>query len=144
MKPIPFDNPPNPFASTELEYLEEVPIAKPQVFEDNTQEILSRNDSPDIGFDFSVNPYRGCMHSCAYCYARPTHEYLGFGAGADFERKIVVKLHAAELLREAFEKKSWTGELILFSGNTDCYQPLESSYALTRGCLTVCRDYCNP
>jgi DNA repair photolyase len=105
---------------------------------------LSDNDSPDLGFRYSVNPYRGCLHGCAYCYARPTHEYLGFGSGADFERKIVVKLRARELLREAFEKKSWVGELILFSGNTDCYQPLELSYGLTRACLEVCLEYRNP
>jgi DNA repair photolyase len=78
------------------------------------------------------------------CYARPTHEYLGFGSGTDFERKIVVKPRAAELLREAFERKSWKGELIVFSGNTDCYQPLEASYRLTRSCLEVCADYQNP
>jgi DNA repair photolyase len=91
-----------------------------------------------------VNPYRGCFHGCAYCYARPTHEYLGFGSGTDFERKIVVKPDAAALLREAFEKKSWKGELVMFSGNTDCFQPLEASYRLTRACLEVCAEYSNP
>jgi DNA repair photolyase len=91
-----------------------------------------------------VNPYRGCFHSCAYCYARPTHEYLGLGAGTDFDRKITVKPDAARLLREAFERPSWKGELIVFSGVTDCYQPLEASYRLTRACLEVCAEYRNP
>src|SRR5213082_308697 len=105
-----------------------------EVFEDGSRKILAENDSPDVGFKWSVNPYRGCHHGCAYCYARPSHEYLSFGAGTDFSRKIVVKPRAAELLREAFEKKSWKGELIVFSGITDCYQPLESKLRITRAC----------
>jgi DNA repair photolyase len=144
MRPLPLRNPPNRWRKEAVSYLEEEPTVELTVFEDQTRRILSDNDSPDLGFKYSVNPYRGCLHGCSYCYARPSHEYLGFGAGADFERKIVVKLKAAELLREAFEKKSWVGELILFSGNTDCYQPLESSYGLTRACLEVCREYRNP
>ena len=119
-------------------------MAPLEVFEDHTRNILSRNDSPDIGFDWSVNPYRGCFHACAYCYARPSHEYLSFGAGTDFERKIVVKKHAPELLRDAFDAPKWRGELVIFSGVTDCYQPLEASYRLTRGCLEVCAEYRNP
>jgi len=91
-----------------------------------------------------VNPYRGCFHGCAYCYARPTHPYLGFGAGTDFERQIVVKVNVVERLRAAFQKKSWRRELVAFSGNTDCYQPIEAQYELTRGCLEVCADYSNP
>ena len=144
MRPLPLRNPPNRWRQELVEYEGEAPNLELTVFEDQTRHILSDNDSPDLGFRYSINPYRGCLHGCSYCYARPSHEYLGFGAGADFERKIVVKLHAAALLREAFEKKSWVGELILFSGNTDCYQPLESSYRLTRGCLEVCLDYRNP
>src|SRR5258708_11852033 len=140
----PVSNPPNPWLSTEVEYLEEIPDAKLEVYEDHTREILASNDSPDVGFSWSVNPYRGCFHSCAYCYARPTHEYLGLGAGTDFDRKITVKPDAPRLLREAFERPSWKGELIVFSGVTDCYQPLEASYRLTRGCLQVCADYHNP
>src|SRR5262249_8799913 len=101
-------------------------------------------DSPDIGFRWSINPYRGCFHACAYCYARPTHEYLSFGAGTDFDRKITVKPEAPRLLREAFDKKSWQGEPIMFSGVTACYQPLEAHYRLTRGCLEVCAEYRNP
>src|SRR5690606_33463304 len=91
MRPIPVANPPNPWASTEIEWIGAPPEIRLRVFEDHTREILSRNDSPDLGFRYSVNPYRGCFHGCAYCYARPTHEYLGFGAGSDFERQIVVK-----------------------------------------------------
>jgi DNA repair photolyase len=144
MRPLPLRNPPNPWRKEVVSYLEETPNVELTVFEDQSKSILSDNDSPDLGFRYSVNPYRGCLHGCAYCYARPSHEYLGFGAGADFERKIVVKLRAGELLREAFEKKSWVGEMILFSGNTDCYQPLEASYGLTRACLEVCLEYCNP
>jgi DNA repair photolyase len=140
----PVSNPPNPWSTAEVDYLGEAPLAKLEVYEDHTREILASNDSPDIGFRYSVNPYRGCFHSCAYCYARPTHEYLGMGAGTDFDRKITLKPHAPQLLREAFERRSWTGELIMFSGVTDCYQPLEASYRLTRGCLEVCAEYKNP
>ena len=138
VRPVPISNPPNPWATTEVEYLEAAPEVRLEVFVDGTRNILSKNDSPDVGFTWSVNPYRGCFHACAYCYARPTHEYLSFGAGTDFDRKIVVKLEAPELLRAAFAKKSWRRETVVFSGVTDCYQPLEASYRLTRGCLEVC------
>jgi DNA repair photolyase len=106
--------------------------------------VLSKNDSPDVGFSFSVNPYRGCMHACAYCYARPSHEYLSFGAGSDFDTQILIKPEAPRLLREGFDRPSWKGECVVFSGVTDCYQPLEATYRLTRGCLEVCADYRNP
>jgi DNA repair photolyase len=145
MRPLPIANPQGRFERTLREYdVEENPGAPLQVFEDASRKILSDNDSPDIGFRWSVNPYRGCFHGCAYCYARPTHEYLSFGAGTDFDRKIVVKPEAPALLREAFEKKSWKGELVAFSGVTDCYQPLEATLRLTRGCLEVCAEYKNP
>ncbi|WP_394849088.1 PA0069 family radical SAM protein [Pendulispora brunnea] len=145
MRPLPIANPPNPWSSTEVRYMEgEAPHQDLQVFEDHTRQILSKNDSPDVGFTWSVNPYRGCFHACAYCYARPGHEYLSFGAGTDFERKIVIKPKAPELLREAFDKPAWKGDLLAFSGVTDCYQPLEASYRLTRGCLEVCAEYKNP
>ena len=141
----PIANPPNPFLSSSREYLDGCdPGALPETWEDHTREILSHNDSPDLGFRWSVNPYRGCQHACAYCYARPTHEYLSLGAGTDFDTKIAVKVKAPELLREALEKKSWQGETIVFSGVTDCYQPLEASYRLTRGCLEVLAEYRNP
>ncbi|MBZ4398885.1 PA0069 family radical SAM protein [Myxococcus sp. MISCRS1] len=144
MKARPVDNPPNPWASTAVEYLDEIPPAKLEVWEDHSRQVLSHNDSPDVGFDWSVNPYRGCLHACAYCYARPTHQYLDFGAGTDFETKLVMKPRAAELLRDAFERPSWKGDTVVFSGVTDCYQPLEASMRLTRACLEVCAEYKNP
>jgi DNA repair photolyase len=137
-------NPPNPFESQYRELLDAPPAVKLQIFEDNSRSILSRNESPDVSFRWSVNPYRGCFHACAYCYARPSHEYLGFGAGTDFESKLVVKPDAALLLRQAFLKPSWGGELVIFSGNTDCYQPLEAAWGLTRACLEVCAEFRNP
>ena len=144
MRAVPISNPPNPWATTEVEYLEAPPEVALEVYEDHTRQILSKNDSPDLGFTWSINPYRGCFHACAYCYARPSHEYLGMGAGTDFDRKIVIKPRAAELLRAAFAKKTWKKEVVVFSGVTDCYQPLEASYRLTRGCLEVCADVANP
>jgi DNA repair photolyase len=138
------ENPASRFERFRVEYEEGAPPASLDIYEDQSHTILSENDSPDLGFRFSVNPYRGCLHGCAYCYARPSHEYLGFGAGSDFERKLVVKRRAPELLAKAFDKKSWTGELVVFSGNTDCYQPLEKELELTRGCLEVCARYRNP
>ncbi|HJK94819.1 MAG TPA: PA0069 family radical SAM protein [Polyangiaceae bacterium LLY-WYZ-15_(1-7)] len=142
--PRPVANPPNPFEEASLEWDGPPPPAKLEVFEEDAKSALSRNDSPDVGFTWSVNPYRGCFHACAYCYARPSHQYWGFGAGTDFDRKIVVKRNVAERLREAFERPSWKGETIAFSGNTDCYQPLEASYGLTRACLEVCRAFRQP
>ncbi|MCE9668207.1 PA0069 family radical SAM protein [Myxococcus stipitatus] len=144
MKARPIDNPPNPWASTEVEYLDEIPPSRLEVWEDHSRQIVSSNDSPDVCFSWSVNPYRGCLHACAYCYARPTHEYLDFGAGTDFETRLVVKPRAAELLRDTFERPSWKGETVVFSGVTDCYQPLEASLRLTRACLEVCAEYRNP
>jgi DNA repair photolyase len=274
-------NPPNPWDSAHVEWLEEPPVAQLEVHEEHAKSILAENDSPDVGFRWSLNPYRGCFHACAYClsgdtpvlmadgrqralrdirvgdhvygtvdcgggvrdlvrtrvfahwstekpgvrvtlangtsliasadhrfltdcgwahvgmleparsrlvaptgsedglrvlrveplggasvpmfdittgtgdfiadgvishncYARPSHQWLGFGAGTDFERKIVVKVNAPELLRAQFLKPSWKGELIAFSGDTDCYQPLEASYELTRRCLEVCAEFKNP
>ncbi len=137
-------NPPNPFDSTHRQLLEPASPVSLEVFEDHPREILSRNESPDLDFRWSVNPYRGCFHGCAYCYARPTHEYWGFGAGTDFESKLIVKQNASTLLRQAFSRISWRGEVVAFSGNTDCYQPLEATYGLTRSCLEVCREFRNP
>jgi DNA repair photolyase len=144
VRPLPLENPASRFERFRVEYEEGAPNASLDIYDDQSQTILSENDSPDLGFRFSVNPYRGCLHGCAYCYARPSHEYLGFGAGSDFERKLVVKRRAPELLAAAFDKRSWTGELVVFSGNTDCYQPLEKQLELTRGCLEVCARYRNP
>ncbi len=137
-------NPPNPWLSTTTEYLGPPPEAALEVYVDSSRGALSKNDSPDIPFTWSVNPYRGCYHGCAYCYARPSHEYLGFGAGSDFERKLTVKPDIAALLKQQFDHPRWRGELVVFSGNTDCYQPLEASEGLTRACLEVCREYRNP
>jgi len=140
----PVANPPNPWDRHRIEWLDEPPNATLQVFEEQARSILSENESPDLPFRFSLNPYRGCIHACAYCYARPSHQYLGFGAGTDFDRKIVVKTNAPRLLREAFLRPSWRGDGIVLSGNTDCYQALEASYELTRGCLSVCLEFQNP
>ncbi|MFO0728622.1 MAG: PA0069 family radical SAM protein [Myxococcota bacterium] len=137
-------NPPNPWHSDRVDWLGAPPEAELEIFEDQSKSILAKNDSPDIPFTYSVNPYRGCYHGCAYCYARPSHQYLDFGAGTDFEKKLVIKRDAAALLRAAFEKPSWKGDLIVLSGNTDCYQPLEVSLGLTRACLEVCLEYQNP
>lgn len=144
MKLLPVHNPPNRFSSTTLEYDEQAPPAHLEIFEERARSVISENDSPDVPMRFSVNPYRGCVHACAYCYARPSHQYLGFGAGTDFDRKIVVRVNAPEVLRATFDKRGWKGESITFSGNTDCYQPLERSYELTRRCLEACADYRNP
>jgi DNA repair photolyase len=144
MRPRAIANPPNPWSTTELEYLEEIPQARVELYDDATSSILSKNDSPDLGFRFSVNPYRGCNHGCAYCFARPSHEYLSWGAGTDFDTKLLVKRNAPALLRAAFDKPSWKGELVMFSGVTDCYQPIEAALRLTRGCLEVCAEYRNP
>lgn len=142
-------NPPLRFTTTQIDRLDpslEAPpdLAGLEVTEENAKSILSENQSPDIGFRFSINPYRGCFHACSYCYARPTHAYLGLGSGTDFDRKIVVKTNAGALLEEAFEKRSWQGEHIALSGNTDCYQPLEAKYQITRQILEVCARYRNP
>lgn len=137
-------NPPNPFESVNREMLEPAPDAKLEVYEDASRTILSHNESPDLQFRWSANPYRGCFHSCAYCYARRYHEYLDMGAGTDFESKLVIKPDAPQLLRGEFLKKSWKGELVMFSGVTDCYQPIEAVYKLTRGCMEVCVDFRNP
>ncbi len=146
MRSRPTANPTNRFVTTALEYDpgEGPPASSVTLLEDHSRSILSHNDSPDLGFSWSVNPYRGCVHACAYCYARPTHEYLDLGAGTDFDTKIIYKPRAAELLRGAFDAKSWKGELVMFSGVTDCYQPFESRLGLTRACLEVCLEYRNP
>lgn len=140
----PIDNPPNPWHSTHVEYLGDRPSAELKVYHERAKSILSKNESPDLPFRYSLNPYRGCFHACAYCYARPSHQYWDFGAGSDFERKLVAKVNAPEALEQTFNRPSWKGELIAFSGNTDCYQPLEASYELTRRSLEVCLRYRNP
>ena len=140
----PVANPPNPYRSQHAEWLEPPPVSKLEIFEETSGSILTRNDSPDIPFTWSVNPYRGCQHACAYCYARPYHEYLDLGAGTDFETKLFAKTNAPELLRKAFSKKSWNREWVTFSGITDCYQPIEASFGITRECLQVCIEFETP
>lgn len=119
------------------EYLAQLCRPPTEYLADESQTIVVENDSPDIGFRYSVNPYRGCAHGCSYCYARPTHEYLGLSAGLDFETKVFVKYRAAELLRDFLARPSWKPETIAFSGVTDCYQPAEREFSITRGCLAV-------
>jgi DNA repair photolyase len=140
-------NPKNRFER--LEYLpdpeeEQQPLPRTQFIEDDTQSILSRNDSPDVPFTYSVNPYRGCEHGCAYCFARPTHEYLGYSAGLDFETKIMVKARAPELLRKELSSPRWKPETVALSGVTDCYQPIERKLELTRRCVAVLAEFRNP
>ncbi len=115
-----------------------------QYFRDTTRSILSKNTSPDIPFTYSINPYRGCEHGCVYCYARPSHEYLGFSAGLDFETKILVKERAPQLLSDAFQKSSWRPQVVILSGNTDAFQPLERKLEISRGCLKVFLKHRNP
>ena len=141
-------NPPNRFggpwyeadldqAEHDQEYVDAQRNRPTEYIPDNTKTLITENDSPDVGFRYSINPYRGCSHGCAYCYARPYHEYLGWSAGLDFETKILVKEKAPELFREFLCRENWKPELIAMSGVTDCYQPAERHYRLTRGCLEV-------
>lgn len=120
------------------------PGPKTHFYEDLTQTIISTNDSPDLGFDASINPYRGCEHGCSYCYARPTHEYLGFSAGLDFETRIMIKPKAAELLRAELSSPKWVPRLLALSGVTDPYQPVERKLGITRRCLEVLAEFRNP
>jgi len=145
------DNPPNRF-----ERLSYLPILEPmteddpdrspktQFLRDSSKSLITFNDSPDIGFDSSINPYRGCEHGCIYCYARPYHEYLGFSAGLDFETKILVKEAAPELLRQELMSPKWKPQILAISGVTDCYQPIERKLQLTRRCLEVLAEFRNP
>lgn len=144
-------NTPNRFEKTHLEpldiaveYDDDPPPLKTVFYPDSSKTILAKNDSPDLPFTYSINPYRGCEHGCIYCYARPSHEYLGFSAGLDFESKIMVKMNAPALLAETFSKRSWEPQMVAFSGNTDCYQPVERKLQLTRKCLEVFLHYRNP
>jgi DNA repair photolyase len=122
-----------------------VPSAIPTLYlRDPTHSAISTNQSPDIGFDASLNPYRGCEHACAYCYARPTHEYLGFSAGLDFETRILVKQDLPRLLRKELAGRRWRPQVIALSGVTDAYQPIEQKLELTRRCLEVLLEFRNP
>ena len=123
---------------------EEKPRRETQFFQDHTKTIIARNQSPDVGFEVSVNPYRGCEHGCIYCFARPTHEYLGFSAGLDFESRIMVKPDAPRLLEAALSSPRWKPQFLMMSGVTDCYQPIERKLKITRGCLEVLAKFRNP
>ena len=144
-------NPFNPFSKTEfteahVEAIDEkyVPNTKTQFFSETPKAFVNRITSPDVGMMYSANPYQGCEHGCIYCYARNSHQYWGFSAGLDFEQKIIVKPDAPRLLEETLLSRSWRGETISFSGNTDCYQPIERKMKLTRQCLEVMLRYRNP
>ncbi len=136
-------NPANRYEPLHVE-LDETGNPATTFLRDTTRQILSSNDSPDIPFDRSLNPYRGCEHGCVYCYARLTHEFLGWSAGLDFETRIMVKDRAPELLRGALRQASWRPQTIAMSGVTDPYQPAESRWRLTRGCLEVLAEFRNP
>jgi DNA repair photolyase len=142
-------NPPNRFARLSLERdadwdPEQDPAPKTQFYRDLSQSLITYNESPDIPFRASLNVYRGCEHGCSYCYARPTHEYLGFSAGLDFESRIMVKEQAPELLRRELSSPKWQPQELAMSGVTDCYQPIERRLQLTRRCLAVLAEFRNP
>jgi DNA repair photolyase len=147
-------NPPNRFERIRLSEAPELGFAvspddasedpRSELLVDPSRTILSRNDSPDVPFDTSVNPYRGCQHACAYCFARPSHEYLGYSAGLDFETKILVKPRAAELLRKQLLSAAWKPRTVALSGVTDPYQPAERRLRITRACLEVLTEFRNP
>ena len=142
-------NPANRFEKIAFERDEEIsdedyPLPKTEFFKDTSKSIISYNDSPDIFFETSLNPYRGCEHGCVYCYARPTHEYFGLSSGWDFESKIFVKTDAAALLKKELAHPKWKPQVVVMSGVTDCYQPCEKKFQITRSCLEVLRDFRNP
>ncbi|HLJ96111.1 MAG TPA: PA0069 family radical SAM protein [Gemmataceae bacterium] len=138
-------DPPNRFGGPQADfeqiedetYLEQVLHRPTEYLPDHSKSIVTENDSPDVGFRYSINPYRGCQHGCSYCYARPTHEFLGLNAGLDFETKIFVKMSAPELFRDFLARECWNPEAIAMSGVSDCYQPGERRFRLTRSCLEV-------
>jgi DNA repair photolyase len=141
--------PPNRFERmhVELEYDDDHPPPEKVAtvyYRDASRTILAENQSPDVPFRWSLNPYRGCEHGCSYCYARPSHEQLGFNAGIDFESRIMVKPDAPALLRKTFSSPCWTPEFVSLSGNTDCYQPVERTLRITRGCVEVFAEFRNP
>ncbi len=141
-------NPGNRFERTSYQTTEwdepEDPSPHTVFLKDETRSIINYNDSPDVGFNASINPYRGCEHGCIYCFARPNHEYLGFSAGLDFESKILVKEDAPELLRRELSSPRWEPQVIAISGVTDAFQPIERRLRLTRRCLEVLVEFRNP
>ncbi len=138
-------NPANRFTHLSVELEEPPPDRVPTTYlVDGSKSAITYNDSPDVGFDASLNPYRGCEHGCIYCYARPTHEFLGFSAGLDFESRILVKEHAPELLRAELAHPKWKPQTLMLSGVTDPYQPIERKLEITRRCLAVLAEFRNP
>ncbi len=142
-------NPPNRFEKRSLVPDPEAedpkgPLPRTQFIKDTSRTVIATNESPDVGFEASLNPYRGCEHGCVYCYARPFHEYLGFSAGLDFETKILVKEDAPDLLRKELSSPRWRPKVIAVSGVTDAYQPAERRFGLTRRCLEVLAEFRNP
>src|SRR4051794_2909836 len=148
-------NPPNRFGGSvhvldledvehDEEYLDRLRNHTTEYLPDRSRSVVTENDSPDVGFRYSINPYRGCSHGCAYCYARPTHEYLGHSAGLDFETKIYVKEDAPELFRDFLARPAWRPEPVALSGVTDCYQPAERRFRLTRRVLEVAAEARQP
>lgn len=142
-------NPPNRFERLHLSPdpdspAEEQPHPRTEFFEDGTESLLTKNNSPDVGFSYGLNVYRGCEHGCAYCFARPYHEYLGWSSGLDFETKILVKKRAPELLRRELSARRWQPQPVAMSGATDCYQPAERHFQLTRRCLEVFAELRHP
>jgi DNA repair photolyase len=128
----------------DADYLESLRNRRTEYLPDRARSIVAENHSPDVGFRYSINPYRGCSHGCSYCYARPTHEFLGLNAGLDFETKIFVKEDAPALFRAFLSRPSWRCEMIALSGVTDCYQPAERTFRLTRACLEVAVEFHQP
>jgi DNA repair photolyase len=126
------------------ESLAELPPLKTEIFTETPKSIISRNDSPDISFDRSINPYRGCEHGCTYCYARPAHAYMGLSPGLDFESKLFIKPNAAALLREELTATNYTPRTIALGANTDPYQPIEKQYRISRGVLEVLSEFKHP
>jgi len=145
-------NPPNKYLDLNYDFINEDHIDEKyygdsidtKYIYENPKKILSKNDSPDVPFTFSINPYQGCEHGCVYCYARNSHTYWGLGAGLDFESRIIVKRNAPELLEKTFLSKAWKPQTIALSGNTDCYQPSERKFEITRRILQICLKYGNP
>lgn len=135
------------FKPDEMDYFTEPELERKiptQFYRDESRTVIARNDSYDVSFEYSFNPYRGCEHGCIYCYARPSHEFIGFSSGTDFESRIMIKPDAPKLLEAEFNKKSYKPDFIMFSGNTDCYQPVEQRLKITRETLKVCLKYRNP
>jgi DNA repair photolyase len=141
-----FGNTEQRFSELHIEYDEgEAPTrVRTKFYRDHSSSVISWNNSPDLPFEASLNPYRGCEHGCAYCYARPTHEYLGYSAGVDFESRIMIKTDAAALLRREFSRPGYKPVKLSMSGVTDCYQPVEKKLRITRGCLEVLAECRNP